>query len=246
LYNNNYWVFNPTNNGTYTMSEMGTPSSSNENWKLMVTDFKYLITEAIFGSYAHFGSFIINGDWMISQHGTINGQASTNYVAFDTSHPFDDVGTNFIPNFCIDGLTGKTYQNDALIKGNIYRPALTINNSNYSTYAPKNQDDVYVIDLKKTGLNILLDFNLSTGTLLIDLPYGDEYIGAEVTIMNHSNKCAYIQTILWGEGDASFPIYGRSGYAHFKYVKVTGSLGHTFGKWWVLGSIYNPGNYVNE
>lgn len=137
LYNNNYWVFNPTNNGTYTMSEMGTPSSSSENWKLMVTDFKYLITEAIFGSYAHFGSFIINGDWMISQHGTINGQASTNYAAFDTSHPFDDVGTNFIPNFAVDGLTGKTYQNNSIVRGAIvaklmYAPTKKITTANYT------------------------------------------------------------------------------------------------------------------
>jgi hypothetical protein len=82
-YNGNYWVFNPTNNGTYTMSEMGTPSSSNENWKLMTSDFKYIITEAIFGSYAHFGSFIINGDWMISQHGKKNNIDSTDYQSFD-------------------------------------------------------------------------------------------------------------------------------------------------------------------
>lgn len=81
-YNNNYWVFNPETNGTYTMSEMGAPSSSSTNWQIMTSDFKYIITEAIFGSYAHFGSFIINGDWMISQYGTINGSQSTSYTKF--------------------------------------------------------------------------------------------------------------------------------------------------------------------
>ena len=85
-YNNKYWVYNPENNpsgGTTTMSAMGTPSSSSSNWKLMTDDFKYIITEAIFGSYAHFGSFIINGDWMISQHGKKNNVDSTDYQSFD-------------------------------------------------------------------------------------------------------------------------------------------------------------------
>lgn len=132
LYNNNYWVFNPTNNGTYTMSEMGTPSSSNKNWKLMVTDFKYLITEAIFGSYAHFGSFIVNGDWLISTNGTINGvlyvngqnftyngETKPSYMWFDASNPNNNTGHNFLPNYAVDGLTGETYQQNAHVKGTI-------------------------------------------------------------------------------------------------------------------------------
>ena len=70
-YDNNYWVFNPETNGTYTKQNMGTPSSSSSNWKLMTSDFKYIITEAIFGNYAHFGSAIINGDWLLSTNGKI-------------------------------------------------------------------------------------------------------------------------------------------------------------------------------
>ena len=341
----NCHVYNPSTNPSsdLTMAQMWANSNQSWNnapWQTFTNDFQYLMTRAVFSDQAYLGSFVVNADWLISQHGKVNHVASTEYTKFypefvnggDLCENFDvnvnyilagsayfvggkkyyikvsgssfssgcqlnvrmyngssNVGNTinltssspngtitfepttsgtyylragcqssgmtakltayvdcFVPNFAVDGLTGKTYQNDAFIKGNIYRPALTINNNNYSTYAPKNQDDVYVIDLKKTGLNILLDFNLSTGTLSIDLPYGDEYIGAEVTIINNSNKCAYIETIPWGTGDASFPIYGYSGYAHFKYVKVTSSLGNTVGKWWVLGSIYDPGNYVNE
>ena len=108
LYNNNYWVFNPTSNGNYTMHQMGTPSSSSTNWKLMVTDFKFIITEAIFGAYAHFGSFIINGDWLISTKGkvygdNVNGDSNVSgtivgggsftvkaYTLFDSGYPSDD------------------------------------------------------------------------------------------------------------------------------------------------------------
>ena len=108
FYNNNYWVFNPTANGSYTMHQMGTPSSSSANWKLMVTDFKFIITEAIFGAYAHFGSFIINGDWLISTKGkvygdNVNGDSNVSgtivgggsftvkaYTLFDSYYPSDD------------------------------------------------------------------------------------------------------------------------------------------------------------
>lgn len=119
-YNNNYWVFNPETNGTYTKQDMGTPSSSSSNWQLMTSDFKYIITDAIFGSYAHFGSFIINGDWMISTNGTINGVLYVNgqnftyngetkpaYMWFDASNPSNNTGHNFVPNFAINGLTGQ-------------------------------------------------------------------------------------------------------------------------------------------
>lgn len=120
LYNDNYWVFNPTNNGTYTMSEMGAPSSSNNNWKLMVTDFKFIITEAIFGSYAHFGSAIINGDWLISTHGKRNGDDSTEYTYFDASDPRGiSSSSHFAPNYCVDLNTGAAYMNNAFIKGEL-------------------------------------------------------------------------------------------------------------------------------
>ena len=145
-YGNNYWVFNPETNGTYTKQNMGTPSPSSSNWKLMTNDFKYLITEAIFGRYAHFGSFIINDDWLISQHGVIydtNGGIHTidanhsygdynvnnAYTLFDVDYPNSSKpnANNFVPNFAVDGLTGKTYQNDAYIRGEVHATSGTFN-----------------------------------------------------------------------------------------------------------------------
>lgn len=71
LYNGNYYVFNPDEdvNDYFTMAEMGQPSTDNPEWQLMDNTFKYIITEAIFGSFAHFGSFIINDTWLFSQKG---------------------------------------------------------------------------------------------------------------------------------------------------------------------------------
>lgn len=109
-YNNQYWVFNPETNGTYTMAQMGAPSNSNPNWQIMTNDFKYLITEAIFADNAKLGSAIFSGDWMISQVGKADGQMRTAsavmtgylvgsssmfsikpYTLFDPYHPLDDL-----------------------------------------------------------------------------------------------------------------------------------------------------------
>ena len=71
-----YYVFNPEVNGEYTMSKMWEESVSsfnNKPWEIMTNDFKYLITEALFSNFAHLGSAIINGDWMMSTHGQIGG-----------------------------------------------------------------------------------------------------------------------------------------------------------------------------
>lgn len=124
-----YHVFNPDENPGHnlTMNEMWAISSNwnNRPWEAMTNDFKYLMTEAIFSNFAHFGSAIISGDWMISQHGTINGIASTDYTRFDsdypnTDHEYQDESHNFIPNYCVDLLTGASYQQNAYIIGKLY------------------------------------------------------------------------------------------------------------------------------
>lgn len=75
-------------NGTYSKSSAGTPGSSS-NWILMTTDFKYLISEAIFSEFAKLGSGIFNKDFMFSQHGTLVygniGEASQAYQLADPS-----------------------------------------------------------------------------------------------------------------------------------------------------------------
>ena len=86
FYNSNYWVFNPDTNDTYTKSSIistyGNPSN-NSPWVLMNNEFKYLITEAIFGSYAHFGAAIINGDYLMSQYGYVLGFGNTKTTISD-------------------------------------------------------------------------------------------------------------------------------------------------------------------
>lgn len=125
-----YYVFNPEQNKIYKKSEMGTPSN-NAPWEIMTNDFKYLITEAIFANFAHFGSAIISGDWMISQYGTIfdaqgeeheidsptatyNSYTYENaYTLFDANYPNDSKpnALNFAPYYAIDLKRGTSYLN---------------------------------------------------------------------------------------------------------------------------------------
>lgn len=106
-YNNKHWVYNPEDNpsgGTTTMSAMGTPLSSSSNWKLMTSDFKYIITEAIFGSYAHFGSWVFNGDYMLSEKdadGNPRGQREYNGMGDS------QLTSGFIPSIAFDALNGR-------------------------------------------------------------------------------------------------------------------------------------------
>ena len=62
-----YHVFNYDTNGTYTMAQMWAIRNNwnYKPWEIMTNDFKYIITEALFGSYAHLGSWIFNGDYML-------------------------------------------------------------------------------------------------------------------------------------------------------------------------------------
>lgn len=129
-----YWVFNPQENGLYTWSEMGQPAESTTSnptaWVRMISDFKYIITQAIFGEYAQFGSAIINGDWLLSTHGKRNGGDSQQYIYFDPQDPMGEISGNFAPNFCVDLLTGEIYAMSGSI-GGFAIDDLNLVNTNY-------------------------------------------------------------------------------------------------------------------
>lgn len=159
-----YHVFNPEtnpNNDKATMSEMWntyTPSPQSFNvapWEAMTNDFDYLITKAIFGEFAQFGSAVINGDWMISTNGTINGteyqngseyRGAASYKWFDPVYPNVDheyseihegqtvTWHNFIPYYCVDLRTGEVYMQKAHIKGEIDATSGTFRGSIYAIH----------------------------------------------------------------------------------------------------------------
>lgn len=68
-------------NGSYTFPTSPSGYTNSSDWESMTTDFKYLITQAMFSKYAHMGAFIINEDWMISQYGMLVDSSGTETVA---------------------------------------------------------------------------------------------------------------------------------------------------------------------
>lgn len=94
-----FHVYNSDTNGSFTMAQMGDNFNS-APWEIMTNDFKYIITEAIFGKYAHFGSFIINGDWMLSQHGTLVSSGGTEIIVDESNQDiqYDNGATTIVLN----------------------------------------------------------------------------------------------------------------------------------------------------
>lgn len=106
---------------TYTSVGQNPESSAyddGEPWSPMTAVFKYIISEAIFANFAKLGSFVINGDWMISQNPAPSSPSSS-YRLFDPDYPNSVHGYNFIPMYAVDGLTGKVYMHGAYVEGEI-------------------------------------------------------------------------------------------------------------------------------
>lgn len=84
-----YWV-RFGDNGTITGQK---PSSSSKYWRLMSSNFTYLITQAVFSNFAKLGSAIFNLDYMFSQQGVIKGYGgvTTQVATGDTQYQYADV-----------------------------------------------------------------------------------------------------------------------------------------------------------
>jgi hypothetical protein len=136
------------------MAKMGEPRESAGGilgWEKMNAEFKYIITKAIFGEYAQFGSAIINGDWLLSTHGTINGQPSDSYVNFDPEDPTGETSGNFAPTFCVNLLEGTSYMNNAYIRGDVKATSGKVL-GNIDVGETSNKLQIYANENRSTGI----------------------------------------------------------------------------------------------
>lgn len=169
-------------------------------WTLMSSLHQYYIAQAFFGENAYLGSFIINGDWMLSQYGTLKDSAGNvtvvnasnvntpfnskvPYAWFDADDPMGDSVPSqgdykFIPNFAVDGLTGKTYQNDAYIRGEVHATSGEFSGS-------KNK-----YEIKLDADNRLLSMNGPVGVINESTMETDD----NATIIQHFSLGNYITT----------------------------------------------------
>ena len=108
--------------------------SSSSEWEIMTSDFKWLMTQAVFTLFANVGGFIINGDYWISKYGNLyhktNGSVTTTvidadnvgtlyggavaYTYFDDTDPMagtdlDEGAYKFRPTKVINAVSGEEY-----------------------------------------------------------------------------------------------------------------------------------------
>lgn len=86
-------------------------------WTEMQSQHKYYIMEAVFAESAYLGSLVIYGNWMISQHGKLNGSDSQSYEYFYENDPRGESSYHFAPHFCVNMLTGTVYMNNSFLRG---------------------------------------------------------------------------------------------------------------------------------
>lgn len=169
-----YMLDNAGNGGTNVTSTNQDPSNASygngKPWTAMMSDMKYYIAQAFFGNYAHFGSFIINGDWMVSQKGTLGGVYSEDYEKFDPAYPTVSVKTihtvngeswydyNFVPNFAVDGKAGFLQS----VSGNIGGFEITNNGIMYN-------GGTYLTSIAQNGIYLLHStFTIENSELKVD------------------------------------------------------------------------------
>lgn len=218
LYGGEYWMW-VGGAGTYTYHDMGTPSDSNTNWEKVQSKWKYILSEAIFTEFAHLGGFIVSGSWMYSTYGTVNGVEYTStrkqngyygYLWFDTSTPFTNhqisrygtTGYNFIPNFAVDGKTGKTYQNDAYVRGEI-----VASQGNTSLSMKPGTQAAEIVGMRNSVELVRLGFNSNSGYLKLASENGTNYL----EVKNSESQGGYGSGILITSYNNTKLYFGMSG-----------------------------------
>ena len=134
------------------------PVSNTTYWGAF-SNFAAVFVEVLFASFAKLGSFVISGDWFISQYGKVNGYNSANYQAFNGS--FTDQTTNFIPYLAMDAKNGSLFCQKGTIGGfeigatSLGRSSLATGATGYTYLTPDGKiklwksssaSDKYVID----------------------------------------------------------------------------------------------------
>lgn len=262
-----YYVFNPDENGTYTKKQIhdtyGDPTANHSPWIKMWDDFKYIITEAIFGSYAHFGSWVFNGDYMLSEKdadGNPLGQREYNGMGDS------QLTSGFIPSIAFDALNGrasfcgdkarfqpngagwlanKNIQWDAngnlTIEGDIKANNGTFNGVIKTPY----RDASNWFDTLEKGSCIRIN-NALQG---VALPSWDSLEGVEVDIINNTDQTSYVDSVLKDKNGNGIGIALRQ----YKLSSVRLQAGSRcklkaipyieYGKKYVIWLILNEGNF---
>lgn|SRR5574344_139124 len=119
-------------------------NGSSATW-ILGNFWKFLFSDVLFSEFGKLGSAVFQGDFMFSQHGTLNGAGSTAYQSFNKDDPSGTVNptSSFIPNLYMDLLNGILSCRQAVIEGSV-----TLKKMYYKVVEVKNTDmssDAYAI-----------------------------------------------------------------------------------------------------
>jgi len=172
-----YWVW-VGENGTYYCTDENKPQD-NEKWEIMVNDFEYLITKAMFTDFARLGDWIFNEDYMYSNQGkTSNGTI----VSFDNGFRFYGIGDSnntYTPNLVMDAHTGEMLANSITLEGvlnNLIQRITSTNLSNFGDYGTIGGQNAFLLNPLKVGTYVKVDLN-NGGRFLVHLPTAFSYDG---------------------------------------------------------------------
>ncbi len=172
-------------------------SAASGVWEQMTTDFRYMITEAFFSAFAKLGSWVFNGDFMMSQQGIDGTRNFQN---------FTDENGSWMPNILLNAATGGAILNDVTIRGNGFFCGLMgkvktiVTSDNLSQYSQPSGlgDDDLMIDFEKTGTYI--EFRTPIYGIL---PSERKYIGTNLIIVNNSGGLVALTGTIMKTDDGS-------------------------------------------
>lgn len=208
-------------------------------WTEMQSPHKYYIAEAIFADSAYLGSLVIKGNWMISQHGKLNGSESQNYGNFNENDPRGESNNHFAPHFCVNMLTGSAFFNDAVIGGTVIAKRF----QKETKVLDSNTGSSYTIDLESEPYS----FFLVARTLDIHLPSASDYDGIELEFFTEPNTSHYSGSNSYNLKTTGYDIMCRKvqDSTYHTYESVNTIPGNTYmklkainGYWYILEGDY--------
>jgi hypothetical protein len=166
LYDNTYWVWVGAN-GEYLFNQDNVPSQGNPNWRVMVTDFEYLITKAIFSQFAQLGSWIFNEDYMYSDQGNDSNGNETSFSDGGRYYGDGNEQNTYLPNTIFDARQGRIWTKGITLEGVVNNMIQNITSNTIGNYGRMIDGTLH---LNPLTIGTYVKIDLDGGSLTISLP----------------------------------------------------------------------------
>ena len=155
-------------NGVYYVARIdagtfsGKAPTDTSKWNTFGAQFDSVATQLLLAEFANIGNLILKNNCLISQKGTVNGVASTDYT-----------NANFVPNIMLDGANGQS-----VINGSLRSPFAFYDGSWYVGSDVSSDAERYD--------NLVLPISQSGGwETALSFPWTNKCNGRKITIVNY-------------------------------------------------------------